>query len=145
MNDGLIHPVWPTNLLLARARLRLFVSADHVLIAKLPKDRLGQEGRIIVPHSAGRIRSMRTTWGQVMAIGEDVKEVKVGIYVHWDEYAGMDPRRTTHYDIDAKGRFLALPGVLPQDRRFVILREAELDASVEVAEGEYLPSLRDAD
>lgn len=147
----LIHPVFRRDLLLSSAGIVFEPSPGKLLVAKLPEDRLGQEGRLFVPPSAGRRRSMRTTWGQVMAVGKGV-EFQLHDYVHFGEFSGYGPpredglqRHDAHLDISSDGEFRALPGVPAKKRRFVVLSWDEIDLYLRLDEdGELLPVLHDS-
>lgn len=145
----LTHPICQVDVTVQRAGLKFKPTGDHVLIAKLPDERLEESGLIIVPPSARRRSEIRTTWGMVLAIGEEVCCIGVSDYVHWGQYGGYDDKRDTHFDIRRLdggniGTCLALPGVHSANRSFVMLRQHEIDIVLTCEPGEKLPTLSEA-
>lgn len=141
--SSLKHPVYPENFLSDRG-IRIVPSWNYVLIGKLPDSRLSMTaGGLHVPDKAGRRALVRTTFGQVIAVGPKVKELLPGDVVHFGEYSGMDARWESHFDVGDDGSIISDPAYMPQDRQFVIVSEDECDIVFKFEQDEPICELRD--
>ena len=140
------HPVYPDDHVKQTYGRNIRVFGDRVLIVKLPKDRLLHQSSSLIerPYTASRVSMLRNNYGQVLAIGDDVHEIKAGWIVKWGDYAGMDVRLEMHFDLTDKGSVTTGgPDKTPQDRDFVVLREKECELAFLLEEGELIPEVHE--